>query len=188
MAEKGDYWAVLVVPWRPRYIYIFGSCLLVLTFVPMAVAWGIDRFQSVRAPELPDWWLFVPMALTLFIMLILYVVNILVERAAARLPDGAVLRSHCIVVSSLIQCPGVAQIANETLLIRPLVGKQISIPLGEISAVSERRWYNGALYPGKTAFFKLTVPESLSRKWRLGFGVADAEQWRKLLPNCGKKG
>jgi hypothetical protein len=182
MADKRNLWAVLVVPWTPNNIYIFGSFLLVLTFLPFAITWGFDRFRPDAAAELPDWWLFVPMVLTLFVMLILYIINILVERAAAKLSPEPVLRSHCLVVHGLIQMPGLVQIDGNRLTIQPIIGKPASVPLAEISHVSEHHFYNGSPYLGKTAFFKLTVPESVSKKSRLGFAVPDAEPWRKLLP------
>ena len=114
-------------------------------------------------------------------MLVYGVVRLLVENLNKELPEGALLRSHCVVVHGILESAGIVQITSDQLIIKPLVGRQITVPLTEIRAISEHRLYNGRPYLGSTIFFKLKVTKSVSGKWRLGFGVDDADTWRNLL-------
>ena len=83
----------------------------------------------------------------------------------------------------MLQTPGIAHLGDSQLILKPLVGKQISIPLGDIQQIRERKWYNGQGYWGQTIFFEVPA----LRQWRLGFGVAKAKVWRDALSSCIKE-
>ena len=181
MPDKTNFWAVLLAPWRPKNTLRFGFYILVGTSLIFAQIWVVNYLASGQVPSIPSWWLFFPVAFSALFMLTFRIVGLLVENLSKKLPEGALLRSHCLVIHGILETPGLAQITPDQLLIKPLVGSQISVPLSKIAAITEHRWYNGRPYLGTTVFFKLKVPDTVSDKWRLGFGVEDGGQWRKLL-------
>jgi len=181
MADKIDFWAVFVTPWKPKHTLRLGLYILVGTSLILASVWVINYLVSGQLPPFPLWWTLFPVALSVFFMLVCGIVGPFVKNLDKKLPEGALLRSHCMVVHGILESAGIVQITPDQLIIQPLVGRQISVPLGEIAAITEHRFYNGRSYLGNTVFFKLKVPDTVSDKWRLGFGVEDAETWRNLL-------
>ena len=180
MAEKSGFWGARVVPWSPKNICKWPLYVLVLTALPFVVIWLLTR-RELGGAAIPAGCLLAPVVISTFLLAVLLIIAWLLKKAAAKLPEGALLRSSCIVVPGMLEAPGVAQISSGRLIICPLAGRQISIPLHQISNITEHRLYNGRPYLGTTIFFKLTVPRTISGKWRLRFGVEHAEQWRKLL-------
>ena len=180
MADKSSFWDAWVVPWTPKNVCKWPLYVLVLTSLPFAVIWLLDRPEPGKE-SIPAVLLLLPVVISTFLLGVLLIIARLLKNAAAKLPEGALLRSRCMVVHGILEAPGVAQITGDQLIIQPLVGRQISIPLRQISDITEHRFYNGRPYLGTTTFFKLTVPDTVTSKRRLGFGVEHAEKWRKLL-------
>jgi len=181
MANKTNFWAIFVVPWSPKNRYRFALYVLVGTYLIFVLTWLVNYFASGQVPSVPLWWLFFPIGISAFLMLIFWIIGLLVENTGKKLPEGAQLRSHCMVVHGLLEAPGVVQISSDHLVIQPFMCRQISVALSDIAAVTEYHYYNGRPYLGKTVFFKLKVPRTVSDKWRLGFGVEDGDRWRKVL-------
>lgn len=181
MADKTNFWAVFVTPWKPKHTLRLGLYILVGTSLIIASIWVINYLVFDQLPPFPLWWMLFPIAISVFFMLVYWIVGSFVKNLDKKLPEGALLRSHCMVIHGILESPGLIQINSDQLIIRPLVGGQIMVPLSEINAISEHRLYNGRLYLGSTIFFKLEVPDTVSDKWRLGFGVDDAETWRNFL-------
>jgi len=179
LANRPGFWGVCVVPWAHPYrftSYVFvGICLL------LAFLWGVGYLASGQVPSIPWWWFILPASLSALSLLTSLGVGFLVKKVGKKLPEGALLRSPCKVVHGIWETPGVVQITPDQLVIKPLAGREILVPLPEISAITEHRWYNGSPYFGRTVFFKLTVPDGVCDDWRLGFGVEDGERWRTLL-------
>ena len=86
------------------------------------------------------------------------------------------------VVHGMMEAPGLVQLSGQTLTIQPIVGKQVQVSLSQLLQVAEFRFYNGRLYLGSCAFFRLKVPHNITDSWRIGFGVTEADSWRKHLP------
>lgn len=181
MADKTNFWAVLVTPWKPKHTFRHGLYVLVGTSLILASILLIHYLVSGQLPPFILWWMLLPVAFSVFFMLVNRFVRLLIENLNKKLPEGALLRSHCMVVHGILESAGIVQITPDQLIIQPLVGRQISVPLGEIAAITEHRFYNSRSYLGNTVFFKLKVPDTVSDKWRLGFGVDDADAWRNLL-------
>ena len=181
MADKINFWAVFVTPWKPKHTLRLGLYIIVGTSLILASVWVINYLVSGQLSPFPLWWTLFPVALSVFFMLVCGIVGPFVKNLDKKLPEGMLLRSHCMVVHGVLESPGLVQINPDQLIIRPLVGRQIMVPLSEINGISEHRLYNGRPYLGSTIFFKLEVPDTVSDKWRLGFGVDDAETWRNLL-------
>jgi hypothetical protein len=181
MADKTNFWAFLITPWKPKHILKLGLYILVGTTLILASILLIHYLAYGQIPPIPLWWMLFPVAFSVFFMLVCGIVGPFVKNLEKKLPEGALLRSHCTVIHGIIESAGIVQITSDQLIIKPLVGRQISIPLGEITDITEHRFYNGRPYYGNTIFFKLKVPDTVSDKWRLGFGVDDADAWRNLL-------
>ena len=167
------------MPWAHPYRFTFyvlaGVSLL------LALFWVLGYLESGQVPLIPLWWFILPASLSALSLLTSLTVGLLVKKVSKKLPEGALLRSHCRVVHGIWETPGVVQITPDQLVIKPLAGREISVPLREICAITEHRYYNGHPYLGRTVFFKLTVPDAVSDEWRLGFGVGDAGPWKNLL-------
>jgi hypothetical protein len=101
-----------------------------------------------------------------------------VESLRASVPKTASLASESRIVIGLMESPGIAAIDGENLLLLPIVGTRVSIPLREIQGFTERKWFNGNLLIGKTGFRILR-----SDRKRLAFAVGNcfADQWRRRL-------
>jgi hypothetical protein len=181
MAGKTNFWAFLITPWKPKHTLRLGLYILVGTSLIIAPGLLINYLVSGQLPPFILWWTLLPVAMSAFFMLVCGIVGPFVKNLEKKMPEGALLRSHCKVVHGIIESAGIVQITSDQLIIQPLVGRQISVPLGEIIDITEHRSYNGQPYLGNTIFFKLKVPDTISDKWRLGFGVDDAETWRNLL-------
>ena len=75
-----------------------------------------------------------------------------------------------------IECPGVALVADDTLMIQTVFGKKRQIPLSTVTVKRETRGSGKYAWWGKQVFF-LETPETTN----LAIGVKDAELWRKAL-------
>ncbi len=167
---RADFWGVT------RFSWVKGNrektALFIVVFFSV---WGLISFVTGRGN---------PILLLILgggLAALFYIINLLVglgiEKIRKRLPANALIQSDCLIVHGILQAPGIVYISDDHLILTLLVGNQITIPLSQISAITEYRWYNGLPYFGRTRFFKLSV----SGKWRLGFGVANAEQWKAIL-------
>lgn len=183
--EKPSFWGAMAVPWEGTNPIKVGVISLVLSGCIMGIVFLI--LHLVIQDRKPSLWplfllpLIISVAITLFVLPVRFMVN----RLANKLEGNALLRSHCMIVHGVIEKPGIVQVAGNELLIKPIVGEEIRAELSQITSISELRYYNGRPYVGTARFFKLDVPEELSKKGRLGFGVANANPWRDVLPING---
>lgn len=88
--------------------------------------------------------------------------------------------ADCIIVQGWLQSPGTAVLKDRTLLLRPIVGRNVIVNLDDITGVREVSYFNGHLYITKTGFW-LDLPGA----GRLGFALANSivERWRPVLMN-----
>ena len=169
MRKKFNFWGVFVTPWTIGNRLLLGLYILVLICVTLGVVYVTSGWMSFHM-----FWLFLMPAGFYAIYL---VVDLLVDRLRKKLPPGPVLQTDCIIVNNVVQTPGIAHLRGDQLILKPLAGKQISIPISDIQQIRERRWYNGQGYWGQTIFFEFPA----MKQWRLGFGVVDAKVWRDAL-------
>ena len=118
-----------------------------------------------------------PAGAALLFYLVTLPVRSKMDRLRAGLPDGAQLQADCRMVHGIIECPGIAQVRDGELVLTPLVGKKVAVPLADITIAKETSWFNGSWYPGQTGFWL----ESAAVGKRLGFAVSHAEPWRTAL-------
>lgn len=98
------------------------------------------------------------------------------KRAALR--RNVDLETEGILVRGALESPAIIQAVEQRLLLTPLVGEPLSIPLSTIQAVQERRSYNGTRYFGDNAAFDLEVG---GHKERIGLIVPRPGLWRTLF-------
>ena len=103
-----------------------------------------------------------------------------VRRLLQHCDDQAVLRSPCLMLTGVIEQPGVAEVVSGRLILMPLFGRQIEIPLDHIESIILSHWFNGAAYESLTGFL-VECPERKGRQ--LGFAVPDGDAWRAVLPH-----
>ena len=87
--------------------------------------------------------------------------------------DDAVVQSECMIRDGAIQCPGVALVAGETLIIQSVFGKSREIPLSDVCVTKEGPGLGKYGWFGKRVFY-LDTPETTN----LAIGVNNPEPWR----------
>lgn len=178
MESRDDFWGVFAFPWKPANRARYAVAIFLL---PLLIVALIQMIYTIQGRTLaPVVWLGAA-ALgivlgALFTLQYIYIAKRLNCRAPASASAG--LESDCIVVSGFVQSPGVARLEDSHLVLIPLVGQEVSVPLAEISSVRVRHYFNGNQYWGDNAFFQLDVT---GRRARLGFGVSHPGAWEQAL-------
>lgn len=99
------------------------------------------------------------------------------DRLRAGLPPGPQLQADCRMVHGVMEGPAIAQVRSGELLLTPLVGKAISVPLADVAIAKETSWFNGSWYPGQTGFWL----NSATIGKRFGLAMSNAGPWRTAL-------
>ena len=172
MRNKFNFWGVIVTPWTKKNRLLLSLYILVL----ICVISGIEYIKTGSMSFNMMWFFLIPAGFYAMNM----VVGLLVDKLRNKLPSEPLLQTDCIIVNGALKSPGIAHLGDDQLILEPLVGKQISIPISDIQQIRERRRYNGEGYWGQTIFFELPA----LKQWRLGFGVEEAKVWRDALGNC----
>lgn len=156
------------------YLLVFALvCALPLLLLPLvAMALPLTR---------PALWtaLACPLLLLCAALLVYGPVRHRIRRLLNHCDERAVLRSPCLVLTGLIEQPGVAQVVADRLILVPLLGRPIEVPLKDIESVITSHWFNGALFQALTGFM-VDCPESGRKPF--GFAVPDGDTWRAVLP------
>lgn len=103
-----------------------------------------------------------------------------VRRLLNQCNKQAVLCSPCLILTGVVEQPGVAEIVAGRLILVPLFGRQLEIPLEHIESITLSHWFHGSDFESLTGF----MVECHERKGRqLGFAVPDGDSWRAVLPH-----
>ncbi len=159
-----NYW-----PWE-------GPALRLLVRVgvmaPVAIGCAVLPFA---APKVAYAWWAVGFAAFLF-RLVYGAVGKKVNALAASLAETDGQGAQSLLVNGMIQSPGLAFLHGDQIILAPIVGERVAIPIADIESVQETQWFNGKAVPGKVGLW-FTVP---GRK-RLGAAMAygPAAAWRK---------
>lgn len=92
----------------------------------------------------------------------------------AEVPDDVRIQADCMTVVNLFEMPGIVQIAGEHLVIRPCMGRAVSVPLEAIQRIQPARCFNGTV---RAVQYQHGFWIEGGPGWRLGFAVTDAEPW-----------
>ncbi len=92
--------------------------------------------------------------------------------------DGAILREKCQIRIEFVDCPGVALVVGDTLVLRGVVTKERRLPLSQIKLKKETAGTGKYYWWGKR-LFHLNAP-GISE---LVIGVKNPEPWRRLFRN-----
>ena len=121
-------------------------CTVPLVLLPLAVA-----ALPLHRPVL--WAVYaIPAGLVFIAGLVYGPIRHRVRRLLNGCDETAVLRSPCLILTRFLEQPGVAEIARDRLILVPLFGRQIEVPLREISRVRPSHWFNGAVFQSLTGF------------------------------------
>ncbi len=171
----------MAVPWEGRNPLKVEVALLALTCVIVGVVLLIVHLTGHSKKTITSEIVLLTIVMSVAVPLINQCVRLLVNRFGRKLEGNALLRSDCMIVYGSLEMPGVAAVVGNELVIKPLVGREVRVELSRITSVSEHRFWNCRPYLGTARFFSLSVPKDVSKKWRLGFGVANAEPWKPVL-------
>jgi|GEM_PF-827886 len=168
-------------PWVGRNPFKIGmafSLLFLVVFTPQIIILIVAARQ--QHPAFVLW----PAGAVILIGPLMWALCFGVARAMNRVRRRAdeafdiVMQSDCLMVSGILQTPGIAQICGDRLVLTPLIGKTVDLALSEVCIKSEtRQWFNGSLMMNSAAGIWLSVPGH----WRLGFAVPDVGPWRERL-------
>ena len=85
--------------------------------------------------------------------------------------------ADCLMVHGTMQVPATLAIADGTLLVKPLFGPAVTVPLAHFAGVKSSRWFNGQyLFRGAGGFLL-----SASDGKRFGIAVPDATRFASHL-------
>lgn len=169
MDNKFNFWSVFVTPWTKKNRLLMSLYILVLICLILSLV-----YITTGRLNLNIMWIFL-MPIGFYIVNL--IVGLLVSRLQDKLPPNPLLQTDCLIINNMLQSPGIAYLGDDKLILKPLIGKQISIPADKLQQIRERRWYNGQGYWGQTIYFEFLT----AKQWRLGFGVAQPTLWRDTL-------
>lgn len=121
-------------------------------------------------------------ALVCALILAFVVANKWMDRKIERLfnntwRDGMVAHSKCMIRDGLLECPGVAWVADDALfIVRVVFNKKREIPLSQVTVFREGPGTGKYGWWGKQVFY-LNTPETSN----LAIGVKDPLPWRKAF-------
>lgn len=88
---------------------------------------------------------------------------------------GVVLRTDCRIAAAHVESPGIAEIREDgTLVLRPITGDKIVLPLAHLSH-QESRWFNGERLWGEARAFALSGADAPP----VVLAVESAGAWRE---------
>jgi hypothetical protein len=90
--------------------------------------------------------------------------------------DGAILREKVMIRDGFAECPGVAVVANDTLILHSVLKGERHIPLPQITLTKETAAFGWYPWWGKRVLH-LKAPGT----FRLAIGVENPEPWRSVF-------
>jgi hypothetical protein len=94
--------------------------------------------------------------------------------------DDAVVQSECMIRDGAIQCPGVALVADGTLIIRSVFDKRREFPITSVALRKEGPAFGWYPWWGKRVLY-LDTPETSN----LAIGVKNPGPWRTAFQKTG---
>jgi hypothetical protein len=156
--------------WEPELLRIFVAALI---FIPSALAVAFYPFLGTKALYILA---FAFMGLGAWIVYGIVGKRVQALRRSVAPDEGEPVDS--LIVNGVIQSPGIALLKEDELLLVPIVGKSVAVPLADITSVRETVWYNGS-----RLFFKKGFWLNIPGRSRLGVAVSNssADIFRKRL-------
>ncbi len=157
-------------PWSWEYIQLY-------LIVPAAVV-GLALPVLLPRMGLKALWLFAAELGGIAFAITYAIVDRQVRRARAEVPRTERDVAECLMFRRPFQSPGLAVMHEDRLELIPIVGSPITVPLADIVAVKEVRWFNGT-----RLWFKKGFVMDLANGQRVGVAVAEvfARRWRAKL-------
>ena len=155
-------------PWEPEMLA--WTTRLALTLGP-ALALVLLPFHGLAALG--------GLCVTPFVLLFRVVHGVVGRRVAALVPVNYGHAVSALMVNGKIQAPGLASIDDTKIVLHPIIGERVEIPLDGIESNTVTSAFNGKAIPGKRAFWF-----QVKGGKRLGVAVSNlhAERWRTLTP------
>ncbi|MFB3895115.1 MAG: hypothetical protein ACE14V_02315 [bacterium] len=177
--DRDVFWGVTLFPWKPKNRILYAVYLFFFVEILGGV---IMLITTIVGNRIPPWeWILFP-ALALFLAGIFYRLYFNIgqrlDKKRQYLRQSADLQDDGLIIHGALQSPGIIQYVDHQLILTPLVGEQLVIPISSITKVSELRSCM-QVYFGNNRFFKL---ELIGDSGRIGFGIGHPEKWRKILP------
>ena len=167
---------VVIKRWRDAWIWNWEYIQLFL-IVPIVAAGLALPFLLPRL-GLRALWMFAAALGGIAFAITYAIVGRQVRRARAEVSRTERDVAECLMFRRPFQSPGVAVMHEARLELIPIVGSPIIVPLADIVAVKEVRWFNG-----QRLFFKRGFVMDLANGQRVGVAVAEvfARRWRAKL-------
>jgi hypothetical protein len=177
--DRDDFWGVYFFPWKPGNRILYSVYLFFFVEILGGV---IMLITALAGKRIPAWeWIFYPVLSIFFAGIfyqLYYNIGQRLDKKRQYLRQSAELQDDGLIIHGALQSPGIIQYLDNQLILTPLVGEQLVIPISSISKVSELRSCM-QVYFGNNRFFRLELIGDTSR---IGFGIGHPEKWRKILP------
>jgi hypothetical protein len=164
--------SAFLLPWYQKNQVVF--CTIIFLFVMLFSVFTTIYFLQQGNP-LSLLWLVLPFVFAPLFYLFYLPVRWKMDRLRSSLPADALLQSDCLIVQGIVQSPGIAQIRGEELVLTPLIGTPVVLPLAEVKIIKESCWFNGSYYPEQSGLWLQPVQ---SGQGRLGFALPNGEAWK----------
>ncbi len=156
--------------WEPELLRIFVAALIL---IPGALTAAFYPFLGTKA-----FYILAFASMGFGAWIVYGVVGKRVQALRSSVPADGGEPVDSLIVNGVIQSPGIALLKEDELLLVPIVGKRVAVPLADIKSVRETTWYNGSLLLLKKGFW-LNIPG----RSRLGVAVSNSSAgiFRKRL-------
>jgi hypothetical protein len=122
--------------WEPELLRVFVAALIL---IPSALTVGFYPLLGTKALCILA---FASMGFGAWIVYGVVGKRVQALRSSVAPDEGEPVDS--LIVNGVIQSPGIALLKKDELLLVPIVGKRVAVPLADIKAVRETTWYNGS--------------------------------------------
>ncbi|HRZ36309.1 MAG TPA: serine/threonine-protein kinase, partial [Candidatus Paceibacterota bacterium] len=167
---------VVIKRWRDAWIWNWEYIQLFL-IVPLVAGGLVLPFLLPRF-GLRALWVFAFELAGIAFAITYAIVGRQVRRVREQVPRTERDVAECLMFRRPFQSPGVAVMHDDRLELKPIVGSPSMVPLADIVAVKEVRWFNGT-----RLWFKRGFVMDLATGQRVGVAVAEvfARRWRARL-------
>ena len=125
---------------KPLVICLLGLVIELPLLVSLMVYLGGFHIQAYGVLSIP-----------IFIAVLIFIVSKPVSARLQRLRDEVVGSpvDACVIVHGVMQMPGYISLDKEFLVLTPVLGEAVHLPLEQLAIVARSSWFNGKWYPGQ---------------------------------------
>ena len=186
---RDDFWGMMLYPWKTANRVNNAILYFLFPIVLCLIGFLTTGFYSVKGFSLSIvLGLLLGAGFGIETYLVYLGMGIMMERRRKTIRQTADLQGDCILANGGLWTPGFVQFISPNLVLTPMVGESVTVPMADIQKVTEHRSLmvrkrivigpRSTLFMGNNSFFKLEVKD---RDIPLGFVVRAPADWRTVF-------